>query len=392
MNVATTAQKKPLALKITIAVLIAVGLVGAYFLTIGNPREPEAPSTAELTISGSPKEFNLKVNGQDYGLVKDGETVTISATGSVELVASREGFADVTIPWQLSSANKNGVHLALEAQTDEAKAIVAEEQNLANEAEVGEAYVKDAEKAYKDYPILSDLPYQGNRFELYQGLANKQGYEFGLYLQLFTGTEDEGRTAFNAWMKDHGYDPAGYNVIEEIKSAKQSAQLPEPPTSGALGAITVDSITVHDNPELKERTADQLAQYFGLYTATWEPKEDGYIEYSEQRAKPLMAKNLADTVEEPYKPTITFNWQVAQSMNGRSYPWIQTYESTTKKGITKAKMEVCWAWIADEEDPVFDAPRELDVTVKDGKVQEYYYTDGDPLVDQSGTICDPSNR
>ncbi|MGP4994597.1 hypothetical protein [Glutamicibacter ardleyensis] len=377
--------------KVAIALIVIAGLVGGYFAFMGKTDEPVRASS-DLTISGSPKEFNLSVNGEDYGQVKAGETITVNASGQVELVASREGFADVRIPWQLSSGKANGVNLNLEAVSAEAKALLAEELGLQNEFEVGQGLQQDAEEAYKNYPILSDMPHKGNRFELYQGLPKQKGYEFGIYLQIFEGAEDEGRTAFKAWMEDHGYDPDGYNVIEEKKPARPSTNLPEPPTSDALNEITVDSIKATDKPTLENRTADQLAQYFGLYLTTWEPKKDGYVEYSEFKAKPLMSSKLAKTIEEPYRPTITYNWQVAQSNNARSHSWIQNYESTTKKGVTTANMEVCWAWVSGSDDLRFDAPRELEVSVKDGKVEDYTYTDPDPFVDSSGTVCDPKNR
>lgn len=378
-------------IKAAVVLILIAGLVGGYFAFMGKPEEP-VQANSELTISSSPKEFNLKINGDDYGQVQDGDTITVNTSGQVELVASREGFADTRIPWQLFSSKANGVNLELEAVSDEAKALLAEEQDLQHELEVGQGLQADAEDAYQNFPILSDMPFEGNRFELYQGLAKQQGYEFGIYLQLFKGAEKQGRAAFKAWMEDHGYDPEGYNVVEEIKPAKPSTQLPEIPTGDALDGLTADSITVAKEPEQKERNGDQLAQYFGLFTASWEPKVDGYVEASELKAKPLMSKKLAETVEVPYRPTITFNWQVAQSDNSKSFPWIQKYESTSKGDETKATMEVCWAWVSDDDEQTYDAPRHLEVTVKDGKVQAYTYTDGDPFVDHSETSCDPDNR
>lgn len=373
-----------------VALLIA-GLVAFNFPTLSE-KQPEPAVASELVITSTPREIDLKVNGEDYGRVASGEPVSIMATGQVQLVASREGFSTVELPWQLASAGTNAVTVELEAQSDEAKAVVAEELDLQVQDKSTREFEKTTEEAFQKYPILSDMPVWGNRFELYQGLPTDKAHEFGIYLYLFEGAEDEGRAAFNAWMKDHGYDPASYNVVEEVKPAKPSTVLPEIPTGDALDALTVDSITVAKKPNLEERTADELAQYFGIFTASWEPKVDGYVEASELRAKPLMSKKLAEATEVPHRPTITFNWQVAQSEGGKSFPWVQSYESTTKGGETKAKMEVCWAWVNGDDDLIYDAPRELEVTVKKNKVQSYFYTDGDPFVDHSDTTCDPKNR
>lgn len=378
-------------LKVAIALVMIAGLVGGYFAFIGKSEKP-VQASSDLTVSSTPRDLNLKINETDYGQVQDGDTITVNTSGQVELVASREGFADIRIPWQLSSSKANGVSLNLEAVSDEAKAVLVEEQELQNESEVGEGLQEDAQDAYAKYPILSDMPFEGNRFELYQGLPKQQGYEFGIYLQLFKGAEDPGRAAFKAWMDDHGYALEEYNVVEEIKPASPSALLPEIPTGDALDALTKDNLKVATEPEQKERDGDQLAQYFGLFTASWEPKVDGYVEASELKAKPLMSKKLAETVEVPYRPTITFNWQVAQSDNSKSFPWIQHYESTVKDGETKATMEVCWAWVGGDDELSYDAPRNLEVAVKNGKVQAYTYTDGDPFVDHSETSCNPENR
>lgn len=383
--------RNPKILVFTILAVLIVGLVVAYFLISGR-NDSTKPVTSELVVTSTPSEVNLKIDGQDYGKVVSGQKVDVNATGKVTLIASRKGFSEVQVPAVLSSEKPNGVTVELEPQTKEAKAVVADDLDLKEQDKVTGEFLEDTEEAYKKYPILSDMPYTGNRFELYQGISKDKEHEFGVYLYLFKGAEEQGRAAFKAWMESHGYDPKEYNVVEEVKPAKQSAGLPEIPTGDALEALTVDSIKVEAKPEQKKRNADQLAQYFGLFTASWEPKKDGYIEASELKAKPLMAKKLADTVKVPYRPTITFNWQGAQADNGKSFPWIQTYKSTTKGKETKATMQVCWAWVSDEKELTYDAPRNLEVTVKDGKVQAYKYTDGDPFVDHSNTICDPDNR
>lgn len=378
--------------KAIIAVVVMTLVVTATMLIFKN--RPEAQKDTKFSFTTSPRVVNVSVNGTDYGSVETGTELTLPATSTANVEVTQKGFEPYTGTVEVNPGNTNAVHVALISETDEAWALIDEEKELKQEQEVTEKYLDNTDEAFKKFPILKQLPYEANKFSVYQGLPKSAGYEFGLHLYLYKGHEDEGRKAFTNWMTAQKLNTADYDVVENIQDKSLPIAFPEPQTMKQLEALTPNGITIPTNLTNKGLDADQLAQLFAVSTTTWDTKKDNHHSAALTRATKLMTKIEAGLTQIPEKPITTPTWRSAAQTEARSKSWITEYESTKQKdGSTTATVKVCWAWIAEDQEPKIDGPRTYQLTITNGDpaIAKYTYKDPDPFVDNSQTPCIPTD-
>ncbi|WP_461634887.1 PEGA domain-containing protein [Glutamicibacter soli] len=371
---------------ILIAIVAVVALVILFF-----PKRSEPDRDATLQLQSSPEQVSISVNGEARGSLRSGEQLAVRANEPLDVQVSYEGFETYNTTLTIEAGQVRTLHVALLPQTDEAWAMIGEQEQLKNQQKVTGEYWNDAAEAYKNNPILEDLPHHGRAFEVYQGLATDSAKDFGIYLYLYKGNEIQGRKEFNAWMTRQGYDPQAYNVVEKIKDQELPVQLPEEPTMQKLSEIRPSAIEVRKATVSKNSEAGDIARQFALKTTTWDAGKDRHHTDSLRRTQTLLEKGL-DT-EEGMRLTTSPSWREAAQTKSKSYPWIKKYtETTTSGGTTKATVQVCWAWIRDHRAPRIDGPRTYTLEVnKNQKITSYTYSDPDPFVENKNTICQPDD-
>ncbi|MGP5022735.1 hypothetical protein ACTXIU_14235 [Glutamicibacter arilaitensis] len=376
--------------KAIIAIFVIAGIITAAYI-FSKPDQAQRTTTS-LTINSSPLELDLTLAGKDYGTVRNGESITLESAEPAEIEASRDGFETFNTTVQVTEGQPNTIDIALRPISQEAKDLVLSEDDLLEEEQAAEDYLNTAEEAYKKWPILRQMPHEDRTFAIYQGLPESVGYDFGIYLILYKGHEEQGRKAFDAWMEDKGFNLGDYDIIETIKPAKPSNDLPEQPSSEKLEDLSVDEIKIPSKISKTDGNADQIAQLFATSTTTWNPVEDSHPTAALLRAKPLMTKTMADGTEMPFRITTTPTWRAAEANESKSYSWIHAYESEKAKDTTKATIEVCWAWISSDSKPTIDGPRKYELEInKNNEISSYTYTDPDPFIDNTNTNCNPEN-
>lgn len=375
---------------VIITALVVAVVVAATFLLV-KPKGND-PQATVLTVNTSPLQLSIDIDGEQIGQITDGDTLTLQSDKPVQITAYRDGFETYDTTIAITPGTPNSAEIALRPITDEAKAIVKDDDSLKQEQQVTEEYLNTAEQAYKNYPILKAMPHEDRLFSIYQGLPQAVGYDFGIYLYLYKGHEEDGRQAFKKWMQEHGYEIGDYDVIEQIKEDSPANKLPELPSNDSLNDLRPENITLPTATAGKNETADQIAQLFATSSTTWDTAKDTHPTAGLLRTKPLMTKELAAGTEMPFKQTTTPAWRAATAGKAKSYSWIKNYESTSKEKTTNATIEVCWAWISEANAPVIEGPRTYTLGINSkNEISTYTYDDPDPFVDNTNTPCIPEN-
>ncbi|MFK0085556.1 PEGA domain-containing protein [Glutamicibacter sp. NPDC090743] len=371
---------------ILIVTVVVVALVILFF-----PKGSASNREAMLQLQSSPEQVSISINGESRGSLRTGEQLAVGAEEPLDVQVSYEGFETYSTTLTIEAGQVRTLHVALLPQTDEAWAMIGEQEQLKNQQKVTEEYWNDAAEAYENNPILEDLPHHGRAFEVYQGLATDSAKEFGIYLYLYKGNEVQGRKEFNAWMTRQGYDPQSYDVVEKIKDQALPVQLPEEPTMQKLSEIRPSAIEVQKATVSKDSKAGDIARQFALETTTWDAGEDRHHTDSLMRTQALLEKGL--DMEEGMRLTTSPSWREAAQTKSKSYPWIKKYtETTSNGGVTKSTVQVCWAWIRDHRAPRIDGPRTYTLEVnRKQKITSYTYSDPDPFVENKNTICQPDD-
>lgn len=375
-------------------IITVVGLiVAAVFLFFQN--RPESAEDTELTFTVSPHEVEVTIDEEDYGTVATGDALTVPLRSEAEIEVTREGFIPYTATMAIEPGVAHSVEVELHPETAEAEALLEEEQQLTHEQTVTERQLDAAEDAYENYPILHDLPQHGEFYSAYQGLPEESGHEFGIHLYLYEGYEEEGREAFREWLASEEYEINDYDVIEQIEDEEPPLALPEEPTWSDLEELTLEDVEIPSEVSAEGLNHGELALLFAETSTTWDTAEDGHHTEGLLRADPLMTDELADTIEPPHRPTTTPTWRDAAQFDGRSKAWVSYYEDEETEAGTEASMDVCWAWVADEEQVIIDGPRELNLTIVDTpdgpRIDDFTYEDPDPFVDNSNSSCRPDD-
>lgn len=374
---------------ITVVIVMVLGITGTMLFF---KLKPEAKQDTIFSFTSSPRVVNVMINDVDYGAVERGSQITASTTSNAEISISYPGFETHTAAVEVKPGETNNVEISLKPSTDEARDLLDDEKALREEQEVTESYLNTAEEAYKKFPILKKLPHTANQFSLYQGLPDSAGYEFGLHLYLYKGHEEQGRQAFTDWMKAQEFNVEEYNLVENIQDKPLPVAFPEPPTMRELEALTPGDIKIPANLSSKGLDANQLAQLFAVTTSTWDTAKDHHHSAAITRALPLMTKIEAGLVHTPEKPINSPAWRSAAFHEARSKSWITKYDPTVQKdGSVSATVKVCWAWIADDQEPKIDGPRTYKLAITNGTpaIAKYTYEDLDPFVDNGDSSCTP---
>lgn len=381
--------------KSIIVVLVLAVVATAIVLIVNVSKDQSAQDeTGALTVTSSPKTVDVKIGDKEFGGVDTGDTLSAPAGKRVEIEISHEGFEPFTKKVTLSADQTTKVNARLRPLTDDAQALIDEEEDLDFQKDETEKYLRDAEKAYRDYPILSDMPKHGNLFSAYQGVAKKPGYDFAIYVQLYSGHEDQGRDEFNDWMSEEEYDTDDYEIIEQVRDEQPSPT--ENPTDDDLEALSRDDITISKSVSPKGLSDQDLAVEFAKTSTTWDAEKDNHHTAALSRVSGLMTKEQSKALDAPIRPTTSSTWRKAKENKARSYSWLSDYQEKKKGKDTVVTMETCWVWISDDAPYQADGPRSYTVTISgkknDRRISAYTYEDPDPFVDNSGTTCDPYNR
>ena len=382
--------------KKTIIVALVLAVVATTVVLVVNFNKDQAAqnATGELTINTSPKTVDVKIGDKEFGGVETGDTLSGPVGQSLDIEIGHDGFEPFTKTVTLTTDEPTKVNARLLPVTDDAQALIDEEEELDFQKDETEKYLRDAEKAYQEYPILSDMPKEGKLFSAYQGVAKKSGYDFAVYVELYSGHEGQGREDFNDWMNEEKYNPDDYEIIEQVRDEQPSPI--EKPTDDDLEALTRDGITLSRPVPPKGLSDQDLAVKFAKTTTTWDAEKDNHHTAALSRAESLMTKKQAQALESPTRPTTSSNWRKAKKNEARSYSWISDYEETKEGKNTVVTMETCWAWISTDAPYQADGPRTYTLTISgkknDRRISAYTYEDPDPFVDNSGTKCDPYNR
>lgn len=376
---------------ITAVIVMVLGITGTLLFF---KFKPEAQQDTIFSFMSSPRVIHVMINDVDYGEVERGMQITASTTSNAEISISYPGFETHSAAVEVQPGATNNVEISLNPVTDAARDLLADEEELNEEQEVTESYLNTAEEAYKKFPILKRLPHTANQFSLYQGLPDSAGYEFGIHLYLYKGHEEQGRQAFNKWMKAQEFNVEEYNVVENIQDKPLPVAFPEPPTMQELEKLVPGDIKIPTDIKGEGLDADQLAQLFTVFTTTWDTAKDNHHSAAITRALPLMTKIEAALVHTPEKPINSPAWRSAAFLDARSKSWITKYESTVQKdGSVSATVKVCWAWIAEDQKPKIDGPRTYQLAITNGThaIAKYTYEDLDPFVENKDSSCTPAD-
>lgn len=376
-------------------VVIALLIVTAIALFIAFQARPASAQDTDLTFETSPLEVEVSVDGQQYGTVASGETITVPLEVEADIEITREGFRPYSSTVEITPGVPHTVSAALHPETQEAAALIEAEHEGSVEKEVTEQYLEDAERAYDEYPILEQLPMHGELYSVYQGLAETSGQEFAIHLYLYKGHEAQGRDAFQDWMKSEGYQIEDYEVVEHIEDeAPPSIVLAEPSWDELLDLQPSD-IEIATEVSTAEMTPEEAAVAFAEVTTTWDAAKDVHSTDGLKRATDLMTSDAVDSVFTPENPATSPTWREAMQYEARSTSWVTYYEDSKHDEETKIELDVCWAWVTEGEHVIIDGPRAYETTVvetgKGPQISSFVYDDPDPFVDNSDNPCRPED-
>lgn len=350
-------------------------------------------STVNVTVHSSPLQVNLTINDHDYGKVTHDTTLTVRAGKTLTYTASRDGFQPETK--QVETSSNTEIYIGLIPQTEEARNLLNDEEDLYEQAKQTEKNIAKADEAHQDYPILSKLPHEEQFFSAYQGPSESSDMPFTIHLYLHKGHEEKGRASFRKWLKQNNYSPDDYKVVEHIDDTEPASfVLKPPPTHDELNAIKPSDITMEKQPK-PESDPKALADQFSRLLATWDTTTDKQPADSLDRVTSLMSEEQAKNITKPEKPTLTHNWRRAYKTKAKSHAWnIDLTETDTDGTRKKFTATTCWAWIAENESPHIDGPRTTMLTIdtKTHKIVSYSYDDPSEFVrTDSKTICTSKN-
>src|SRR5699024_7123078 len=103
-------------------------------------------------------EVQVTVDGEHYGTVSSGETITTPLRDEAEIEVSREGFRTYSSTVEVTPSAPHTITAELYPESPEAQAILDEEDQGSLENQATEQYLEDAARAYDQYPILEQLP------------------------------------------------------------------------------------------------------------------------------------------------------------------------------------------------------------------------------------------
>lgn len=374
-----------------IAVLAVVAIALFAFF---QARTATAQAT-DLTFETSPLEVQVTLDGEQYGTVSAGETITAPLHEQVELEVSREGFRTYSSTIEVAPGVPHTITAELHPESQEAQKLLDEEYQGTQQNQATEQYLEEAERAYDDYPILENLPKHGELYSAYQGLAETSGQDFAIHLYLYKGYEDQGRASFREWLSEENYQVENYEVVEHIEDDEPSSAFSEEPSWDKLIALQPSDIEITPDVSSEGLAAEEVAVLFAEIATTWNASEDIHPTDGLKRATPLMTEDAADTVFTPENPATSPAWREAAQYEARSFPWVTHYEETPKDNETHVELDVCWAWVTEGDIVIIEGPRTLEASVvktgKDHQISSFSYQDPDPFVDNSNSSCRPQD-
>ena len=376
---------------IVIASLVVVAIV--VFVVI--QARPASAQDTDLTFKTSPLEVQVTVDGEHYGTVSSGETITTPLRDEAEIEVAREGFRTYSSTVEVTPGAPHTITAELHPESPEAQAILNEEDQGALENQATEQYLEDAARAYDQYPIHEQLPKHAELYSAYQGLAETSGHEFAIHLYLYKGHETQGRQTFQDWLEDQDYQLEDYEVVEHIEDQEPPSATLEVPSWDELTQLQPTDIEISNEASSEGLSAEEVAVLFAEIATTWDAAEDIHSTDGLQRATNLMTDEAAETVFTPKNPATSPTWREAALYEARSIPWITHYEETQQDNETQVELDVCWAWVTAEDTVLIDGPRTIEASVIDnGKghhISSFYYQDPDPFVDNSNSTCRPKD-
>jgi hypothetical protein len=185
------------------AAVIALVVIGAFLLFRGD-------SESKLTIASVPNDLTLTLDGHPVPANGD---VTVK-DGEHTLVGERRGFESQTQKFT-AKGDAISVKMYLWASGPEgaewAKNNPGEEQKL--EEEAGRRFDEIQQTLVTKYPIIKELPYVGDGFELTRQASKSQPLNpEAISVQVDT-YYDGGKANALKWITGHGWDPATLDII-----------------------------------------------------------------------------------------------------------------------------------------------------------------------------------
>lgn len=194
----------PKRIKIIIAAL-ALGFIAlcVYFLI---------PKTY-IIFSVAPGQVTISINGKPKQTVNNKDTVMVSP-GHYSIVVTRDEFESYTGELDVKSGNTTEFLVALNPQTDAARALL---QDDASQAIIqrfhGNALTNDTEKITTTYPIISVLPIDARLYTVYACQSVKYSND-NTKIAVCVDLYQDGLIPYV--LKDiqsRGYNPSDYEII-----------------------------------------------------------------------------------------------------------------------------------------------------------------------------------
>lgn len=384
----------PNKLKASILALAALVLVTVVALIINNAGN-QAKDT-KLTFVTTPNKVTVKVDGQELGELVSGETTTVPLQEEVDIEVAREGFTTYTSSATVTPGTPHTITAILQPETNEARAVLEEEQQGEFERETTEQYLENAARAYEENPILHDLPSHGELFSAYHGVSEAKEHDFAIHVYLYKGSEQEGREEFSDWLASEQYEAEDYDIVEHFEDDQPQRALGDAPTWEDLIKLTPESVAIEPVEEASELEVDEVSRLFAETATTWDTATDIHHTDGLQRAANLMTEEAQETIFTPNNPTTNPAWREASGHAGRSYPWLTYFEKEETSKGAEIEMDICWAWVTNQEDyAIIDGPRTMTITMTDTmngpQVSQFDYEKPDPFVDNSNSSCRPED-
>lgn len=382
--------RRPIISLAALGVLALLVVTTVVFLLFRN-----STTQTPLTVSASPLEVELTIDGEAHGVVEDGETLVIDARDQIEVVASHEGFETYSATEEITAGEESSLAIFLMPETDAAWELLETQGELEGERRGTEMYLEEAEDAYENHPILHELPEERPTFRAAQGVSESGQNDWAIHLYLYAGHEDEGRSAFEEFLTDHDVASEDYEIVEHVEDQSPPSVIAEAPTADDLQAAEPPTLPDADDLTPEELSAEELAFQFAEMTTTWDAATDDHPHAGLLRAENLMTAELADEISFPENPMTTPVWRDAASAEAISMPWVHYIDQSSTEGNDhQFSIDVCWAWVTGQSTPVIDGPRSYELTIsEDGDdfiVSEFTYDDPDPFVDNSQGPCQVS--
>jgi len=374
--------------------IAALVVVAIAVFAVFQARSATAKDT-DLTFETSPLEVQVTVDGEQYGTVSSGDTLTVPLREQAEIEVAREGFRPYTSTVEVTPGAPHTITAELHPESQTAQAILEEEHEASLENQATEEYLEEAERAYDEHPILDSLPKHAEFYSAYQGLSDSSSNDFAIHLYLYKGYEDQGRDEFQEWLTEEGYQVENYEVVEHIEDEEPSSAISEEPSWDDLTAIQPSDIEIVSDVSNEGLSAEEVAVLFTEIATTWDATKDSHSTDGLKRATNLMSEDAADTVFTPENPATSPAWREAAQYEARSYPWVTYYDETQNGEEKQVELDICWAWVTETDHVIIDGPRTIEASVvetgKGHQISSFAYEDPDPFVDNSNSSCRPKD-